>query len=118
MHAQDLVVDQGSYRQAVEAVGEDFPQLDTVAALALVIEAVNAIDRGALVVAAQQEKVLWVLYFVGQKEADCLERLLSSINVVTQEQIVGVWREPTVLKETEQVVVLSMYIAYLRKDHT
>jgi hypothetical protein len=41
------------------------------------------------VVATQQEKVLGVLDFVGKEETDHLERLLSAIDIVTQEQVVG-----------------------------
>ena len=61
MHAEDLLVDDRGDREAVEAVGERLPELDVVPALALVVEAVDAVDRRALVVAAQQEEVLRVL---------------------------------------------------------
>jgi hypothetical protein len=73
VHGEDLLVDDGGNGQAVEAVGEGLPQLDVVAALALVIEAVYAVDGGALVVAAQDEEVLRVLDLVRQKQADGLE---------------------------------------------
>ena len=82
MHGEDLLIDDGSDGQAVEAVGERLPQLDIVSALALVVEAVYAVDGGALVVAAQNEEVLGVLDLVGEQQADGLERLLSSVDVV------------------------------------
>ena len=40
--------------------------LTRLSILTLIVEAVNSVDTGALVVAPEQEKVLWVLYFVGQ----------------------------------------------------
>ncbi len=55
-----LLVDQGGSGQAVEAVREGAPEANVVAPLALVVEAVNAVDRRALVVSAQQEKVFGV----------------------------------------------------------
>jgi len=64
MHRQDFVVDQGRNRQAVEAVRKHFPQSDGVTPFAFVVEAVNAINTCTLVVAAQEEKVLWVLDLV------------------------------------------------------
>ena len=67
MHANDLLVDDGRDRQAVEAVGEGLPQLDRVPPLALVVEAVDPVDRRALVVAAQQEEVLGVLHLVPRR---------------------------------------------------
>jgi hypothetical protein len=56
-----LLVDERAHWQAVEAVGERAPEPDVVAALALVVESVDAVDRRTLVVAAQQEEVLGVL---------------------------------------------------------
>lgn len=65
MHAQDLVIYQRSNWQTVEAVCENFPQFDTMSTLALVIEAIDSVDGGTLVVTSEEEKVLWVLYLVG-----------------------------------------------------
>ena len=111
MHGEDLLVDDSGDRQAVEAIGKRLPKLDVVAALALVVEAVDAVDGGALVVASQDKKVLGILDLVGQEEADGLERLLAAVNVVAEEEIVGLWREAAVLEETQQVIVLSVNVA-------
>lgn len=108
MHREDLLVDDGSNRQAVEAVGKRLPQLDVVATLALVVEAVDAVDRGALVVATEDEEVLRVLDLVREEEADGLERLLATVNVVAKEEVVGFWREAAILEQAEQVVILAV----------
>jgi hypothetical protein len=44
VHAEDLLIDNSSDRQAVEAVSEGLPQLYVVAALAFVVEPVNTVD--------------------------------------------------------------------------
>ena len=67
---------------------EGLPQLDRVAPLALVVEAVDAVDRRALVVAAQQEEVLRVLDLVREQQADALERCFAAVDVVAQEEVV------------------------------
>lgn len=72
MHGEDLLIDDGRDGQAVEAIGEGLPELDVVPSLALVVEAVDAVDGGALVVAAQDEEVLGVLDLVRQEQADGL----------------------------------------------
>ena len=112
VHAEDLLVDDGGDGQAVEAVGEGLPQLDVVAALALVIETVDAVDGRALVVASQQEEVLGVLDLVSEQQAHGLEGLLAAVYVVTQEEVVGVGWESTVLEKSQQVVVLAVHITY------
>ena len=82
MAAEDLLVDDGGEGEAVEAVGEGLPQLDVVPSLALVVEAVDAVDGGALVVAPQQKEVLRVLDLVRQQQSDGLQGLLATVNVI------------------------------------
>ena len=66
MHAENFLINQRSYWQAIEDIAEHAPESDRVAALALIVEAVDAVDLGALVIATQQEEILRVLYFVAQ----------------------------------------------------
>lgn len=111
VHGEDLLVDDSGDRKAIEAVGEGLPQLDVVAALALVVEAVDTVDGRTLVVATQNEEVFGVLDLVGKQKADSLERLLASVNVITQEEVVGFGREATVLKEPQQIIILAVDVA-------
>ena len=110
MHGEDLLVNDGGDGQAVEAVGEGLPQLDVVSSLALIVETVDAVDRGTLVVAAEDEEVLGVLDLVGEEQADGLERLLATVDVITKEEVVGLRRETTILEQTQEVVVLAVDI--------
>lgn len=73
MHSEDLLIDDGSDRQAVEAVCESFPELDVVSSLAFVVEAIDSIDRRAFVVSTKDEEILRVLDLVRQQQADCLQ---------------------------------------------
>jgi hypothetical protein len=111
VHGEDLLIDDGSDGQAVEAVGESLPQLDVVSSLALIVETVDAVDRGALVVTAENEEVLRVLDLVCEEQADCLQRLLATIDVVTEEEVVGLWGEAAIFEEPQQVVVLAVDIS-------
>jgi hypothetical protein len=110
VHGEDLLINDGGNGQAVEAVGKSLPKLDVVASLALVVEAVDTVDGRALVVAAQDEEVLGVLDLVRQQKADGLERLLATVDVVAEEEVVGLRREATVFEETEKIVVLAVDI--------
>ena len=65
MHAEDLIIDKGGDRQAVEDVLEFLPDADGVATLAFVVKAIDAIDLPALVVAPQEEEVLLEFDLVG-----------------------------------------------------
>ena len=111
MHGENLFVDDSGDWEAVETIGESFPELDVVPALAFIVEAVNAVDRGAFMVASEDEEVFGVLDLVCKQEADGLERLLATVDVVTKEEVVGFRREPAVLEEAQQIVVLPVDIA-------
>jgi len=67
MHAEYFLVNNCGNWEAVEAVGESFPELDVVSSLALVIETVDSVNAGALMVASQKEEILWVLDLVSQQ---------------------------------------------------
>lgn len=111
MTAEDLLVDDCGDRQAVEAICEGLPELDVVPPLALIVEAVYPVYAGALVIAAQQEKVLRILYLVRQQQAYRLEGLLPPIDIVAQKQVVRLGREAAVLEQPQQIGVLAMYVA-------
>lgn len=110
MHGENLLVNDGSNWQAIEAVGKSLPQFDVVTSLALVVETVDPVDGGTFVVAAENEEVLRVFDLVCQQQADCLERLLAPIHVVAEEEVVGLWWEASVLEETQEVVVLPVNV--------
>lgn len=111
MHRKDLFVNDGGNGQTVKAVSKGLPQLDVVAALALVVETVDAVDGRALVVAAQNEKVFGVFDLVREQKANGFQRLFAAVNVVAEKKVVGFRREAAVLKKTEQVVVLAVDVA-------
>ena len=100
MAAEDLFIDNSREREAVEAVCKRFPELklvkiywgcsksylDVIPTFAFVIETVDSVDRGALVITSEKEEVLGVsweslnhfrkedyglLNFVREEEANC-----------------------------------------------
>lgn len=82
MHREDLLINDSGDGKAVEAISERLPELDVVSALALIIEPIDTVNRGTLVVTAEDEEVLRVFDLVCEQEANGLERLLSSIDIV------------------------------------
>jgi len=111
MAAEDLLVDYGRDGEAVEAVGERLPQLDVVATLALVVETVNSVDGGTLMISPEEEEVLRILDLVGQEKADSLQALLASVHIVSEEEVICLGRKPSILEQSEKVCVLSVDVA-------
>lgn len=73
MHAENFVVDKRGNGQAVKAIYELLPYADGIAALAFIVEAINAIDLAALMVASQEEEILFKLDLVREEQDDALK---------------------------------------------
>ena len=102
----------GQHEGRTEWQGEPFRTraAQMLCPLTLIIEAVDAVDTGTLVVPTEQEEVLRVLDLIGQQQADGLQRLLAPVHVVPQEQVVTLWREATVLEQPQKIIVLAMNV--------
>lgn len=85
MAAENLLINDSSYWQAIEAVRECLPQLDIVSAFALVVETINAIYASTFVIASEKEEVLRILDFISEQKANGLKGLLAAIHVISQE---------------------------------
>ena len=64
MTTKEFLVNNGSHREAVEAICECLPHTNVVTTLAFVIKPVKAVNRGTLMISSQQEEVLRVLDLV------------------------------------------------------
>lgn len=117
MHCEDLLINNCCDGQAVEAVSESLPELDVIASLALIVEAINTVNGCALVVTAKNEEVFGILDLIGKKQADGLQRLLASINVISKEEIICLRRETAVLEQTEKIIILAVDITTNLQAH-
>ena len=89
MHADNLIINNSRTGQTIKRITKLFPYFDTVATTAFVVESVYAVDSGAFVVSSEDEEVFGVLDFVGEEEADYFDGLFASIDVVSEEEVVG-----------------------------
>lgn len=64
MHSEDFLVNYGCNWQAIEAVGERLPQFDVIPPLTFIVESVDTVDRGTLMIPPKDKKVLGILDFV------------------------------------------------------
>ena len=118
MHAENLLINKSGHRKAIEDVAEHAPESDGVPALAFIIEAVDSINLCAFMIASKKEEVLRILDLIAEKETNRLDGLLSSVDVVAKEEVVGLGREAPVLEDPQQVVVLSMDVTCVCKAQT
>ncbi len=78
--------------------------------LTFIVETIYPVDAGTFVVPSQEEEILRVLDLVGKEKANGLHRLLPSVHVVAEKEVVGFWWEGAVFKEPQEVRILAMYV--------
>ena len=61
-------------------------------------------------IASQDEEVVWVLNLKSQEKANNFQTLFPSVNVISQKQIIGFRRQPAVLEQSEEIVILPMNV--------
>jgi len=89
---EDLVVNEGSEREIIEEVCEVLPYIGiAVFSKALIVEAIDLSDLAGLVVSTENCDSLRVSDLKGNEEGDGLDRVITSINIVAHEEIVGIW---------------------------
>lgn len=108
---EDLVVNEGGQGKVVEEVGEELPDIGiAVFPQALIVEAVDLGNLARLVVASQNGDPLWVSNLEGHQQRHCLDRVVTTVNVITHEEVVGVGVRSTNLEQLHQVVELTVNI--------
>ena len=105
VHGEDLLVDDSGDRKAVETVRKCLPQLNVIAALALVVESIDLGDLARFVVPAKDGHSVSVAQLEGNQQGHGFDGIVSSVYVVSHEQVVGIWRIATDAKEFCEVVL-------------
>mmetsp|Transcript_29665 Transcript_29665/g.87776 ORF Transcript_29665/g.87776 Transcript_29665/m.87776 type:complete len:222 (+) Transcript_29665:1131-1796(+) len=112
MRAEELVLDDCCQRQEVKKVGQQLPHLGrSIFSQTLLIETIHLGDLAAFMVATDHDHPGWVPDLQGNHHAHGLDRVVSTVHVVTQEQVVGVWSGPSYLENLHQIMELPMCVA-------
>ena len=108
VQAKDPVVDHDREREEVEHVGKVLPHVRVgVLAHALGIEAVRLRHGAALVVAADELHAVWVAELEAGEQRDGLDGEEPAVDVVAEEQVVGVGCVAADTEDLEEVVELA-----------
>ena len=100
MHTDNLIINDSRARKAIEGVAKSLPELHAEPTATLVIKAINAIDSGAFMISAQYKKVFGVFDLISKQEGHHLQRLLATVNVIAEKEVVGFRGETAILEET------------------
>mmetsp|Transcript_2475 Transcript_2475/g.5709 ORF Transcript_2475/g.5709 Transcript_2475/m.5709 type:complete len:382 (+) Transcript_2475:167-1312(+) len=110
-----LVLDDGREGKVVEDFGAVPPDVDAAKlAEALVVEAVDLGDLSALVVATDEGDAVGISYLQREEEKESFDTVVTTVDEVSEEEVVFVGTFASDFKEFDQVVELAMDISAYR----
>ena len=112
MSSKDLPLYYSCQRQVVEKFGQHFPNVVVfVLPHAFIVEAVVLGDASGFVVSSQYCQPFLVPDFEGQEKADCLGGVVSPVNVISKEEVVGVGDASSDFEQLHEIVELPMNVS-------
>ena len=89
MEAEDVIIDHGCQRQVVKEVRQVLPDISiAVLSETFVVEAIDLCDLTTFMVTAENRDAFLKAYFEADEKCDGLHRVVSTIDVVTHEEVI------------------------------
>jgi len=99
MEAENLIFDDSGQGQVVKQVSQVLPDVSVaVLAKTLVVEAIHLGNLSAFVVSSENCDSVLKAHLQAHEQRDSLYRVVSSVNIIAHEEVVGVGRSTTNLK--------------------
>lgn len=112
MDAEDLAFDHSSDSEVVENFSAVLPRVGiSVFSNGLVVEAIDGGDLSSLVVSSEECDMSWVLQFEAEQELESLNRVETSVNKISHENVSSVWDLTAFVEKFQKVVELTMDIS-------
>jgi len=84
MHADNLIINDCSTRQAIKRIAKLFPNFDTVTTTTLIVKAIYTVYSRTFVVPTETEEVFWILDFISKEETNNFQGLFSTIYIISE----------------------------------
>ena len=97
MHAHNFLVNKGDQGHVIEAGVELLPKVNFVPSFDLIEEPINPGNGLALVITSEDDDRVWEANLQSQQEADYLTALLATVDIVSHEEVAGVFGDNVVL---------------------
>lgn len=86
-----LIINQSCERQIIKEIGEEFPNVRiAILPQALVVETIDLSDLSTFMISTEDRHSISVTDLEGHQERDGLDRVITSIHVISHEEVIGV----------------------------
>jgi len=112
MKAENLIFDYSCQGQVIEELCELFPNVCVaVFPQAFIIKSIHLCDLSTLMVASKNSESVLEADFQSDKECHSLDRVVTTIDVVAHEQVVGIRWLSTNLEQFSEIMELPMDVS-------
>jgi hypothetical protein len=100
VNAENFSFNDGSDTKIIEYFCAVLPRVGiSVFSNGLIIESVDGGDLSSLMVSSEESNVSWVLQLEAEQELEGLDRVESSVNEISHEDVSGVWNLTTFVEK-------------------
>lgn len=112
MQTEDLAINQCGQWQIIKQIREEFPNVSVaIFAQAFIVKSINLGDLTRLVVTAQNGDSFAVAHLERHQQRNCFNRIVSTIYIITHEQVIGVRGASSYSEQFHQIMKLAVYVA-------
>lgn len=112
MNTENSIINECTDREAIKEVTEKSPgSIVSVFSGDLLIESVGHSDVSGLMISSKKGNLAWVLHLKTEKIFHSLNRVISSINKISDEDIFVIWEFSTNFEKFQEIKELSVDIS-------
>ena len=117
MKAENTVLNHSCKGKVIKESGEVLPHICvSIFSQALIIETIHLGNLLAFVVSTKDGNTIWVTNFEANKESHSLNGVVTTINVVSHEEVVGIRVLPSHFEKLLEIVELTMDVSTNLKE--
>lgn len=75
-----------------------------------IVESKLSVHVSTFVISSEKEEVFWVSNLVSEKKANRFDALAATVNVISEEEVVGLRRVLILIEDAQKIVVLTVDI--------
>lgn len=111
MRAEDGTLHDCSQRQIIEKVRQHFPDIRILVLPRTLIKEPIILGNGPrFMVSSQDGQSFFVSYLQAEKQADCFDGIISTVDIVSQEQIIRERDTAADFEQFHKVIELAMHV--------
>jgi len=112
MDTEDFTFDNSTDAKIIEDLCAVFPRVGiSVLSNGLVVEAIDGGDLSGFVITSEEGDVSWILHLKTEKKLESFDRVESSVNEISHEDVFGIGNLTTFVENLKKIMELSMDIS-------